>query len=143
MMRFYFRDICGNHLIWGAKDVLDVRIRHVGQVRDRFKNFHANIRSYLDSDTSLEQAQIRKAKTYSLGDKKEDVLDFLFGKRNLGLTKGQIDSAYESVVPEIDGDPRTVWGFVQGLTRYSQDTPYQDERAALDRVTRKVMELAF
>jgi len=32
----------------------------------------------------------------------------------------------------LQPNPRTVWGYVQGLTRLSQRTPWQDARLVLD-----------
>ena len=40
-------------------------------------------------------------------------------------------------------DPRSVWGFVQGMTRHSQTLPYADARTAMDKAAGKVMEMAF
>ena len=34
---------------------------------------------------------------------------------------------------------RSVWGCVQGLTRLSQSTPYQDERFTLDRAASRLL----
>lgn len=42
----------------------------------------------------------------------------------------------------MDGDPNTVWGFVNGVTRLSQATPYTDERTFLDRTAGAILSLA-
>jgi hypothetical protein len=44
---------------------------------------------------------------------------------------------------EIDGDPHTVWGMAQGITRLSQQTPHADVRDRLDRTAGKVLKIAF
>ena len=39
-----------------------------------------------------------------------------------------------TMAEQHETNPRSVWGYVQGLTRLSQRTPWQDGRFALDRV---------
>ncbi len=142
-MWFLFRDLCCNHIIWGAQDVNEIRIRHVGQIRDRFNSFEGELKQYLNSSTDDERSMVTATRTLKLGKDKDEVLDFLFGQRKIGMSRKLITAAYEAVVPEEDGDPNTAWGFVQGLTRHSQATPYADERTHLDRLGRKVLQLAF
>ena len=36
-------------------------------------------------------------------------------------------------------NPRSVWGYVQGLTRLSQHTPWQDTRFTLDRAASRLL----
>jgi hypothetical protein len=141
LMWFLFRDICANHIIWGAKSVSELRLPHVGEVRSKWGKFVANVRSYMDSDTSEERAMLKATKALVLGDTKEEVLDRLFGMRM--VPKRTLEAAYDATQVDLDGDPRTAWGFVQGLTRHSQTLPWADERTALDRVGRKVLALAF
>lgn len=143
MMRFLFRDLCMNHIIWGAKEVTELRVKHVGKIREKWTTFTADVRKYLDSSASDEVAMIKSAKRFTFGATKEDVLDMLFGARQVGLSRKTLDAAYEAVVPEQDGDPNSAWGFVQGLTRHSQTIPYADRRTELDRAGRKVLEFAF
>jgi hypothetical protein len=38
-----------------------------------------------------------------------------------------------------DANPRSIWGYVQGLTRLSQRTSWQDERFALDRAASRLL----
>ena len=64
-------------------------------------------------------------------------------RRSLGLTRKVIDAGYEAVIPAQDGDPRTVWGMMQGLTRHSQTVPFADARTTIDVAAGKLMEAAF
>jgi len=36
-----------------------------------------------------------------------------------------------------------VWGFMQGLTRYSQLEPYADARTAIDKAAGRILDFAF
>jgi hypothetical protein len=143
LTRFLYREMCGNHIIWGATKVLEIKIRHIGDARQRWQGYAAKIRQYANESASLDEARIASAQTVKIGETKEDVLDVLFSKRTLGLSRKLIEASYDATQPDSDGDPRTVWGFVQGMTRHSQTIPYADQRTTIDRAAGKVMEFAF
>jgi hypothetical protein len=140
LTRFLYREMCGNHIIWGASAVTEIALRHVGNIREQLQSWDATITKYMDASTSDESATIEKARTTTIAKTKAEVLDLLFGRR-LGLTRKAIDAGYDAVQPDLDGDPRTVWGIVQGLTRYSQTVPYADERTTIDRAAGKIIDL--
>lgn len=145
MTRFFYRHVCGNHIVWGASDVKTVRIRHVGDAGTRaFEELRAQVAEYDNASASDDEAIIARARTMRLGENKEKVLDRLFGLR-LAASQSDIRAAVDSAFnyQDIDGDPLTVYGVVNGLTRVSQNTPYADSRVALDRAAGRVMEIAF
>ena len=57
----------------------------------------------------------------------------------------QLGSAYDLAEQHVDtdGSPRTVWGYVNGLTRLSQETGYTDDRMFLDRAGAAILALAI
>lgn len=71
------------------------------------------------------------------------MLDGLFGMRSLRLGRKALEASYDAVNVAQDGDPRTVWGIVQGMTRHSQTLPYADARTNLDRAAGRVLEITF
>src|SRR5438132_6056151 len=123
LTRFLYREMCGNHIIWGASKVVDLNLRHVGQIKERLSEWSVAINRYLNSSVSDEEAMIGRARTGKIADTKDGVLDRILGLRSLRLTKKSIEAGYDATLPEQDGDPKTVWGLVQGLTRHSQETP--------------------
>lgn len=149
VVTFMFRHVCGNHIVWGAESAQELRIVHRGNADERFgRELAAEIRRYSEQSAGEDEQRIRQAQTFSLGTDKETVLDALFAKlRTDGLSRKVLDSAYTRA--ELDSntdrtiDPRTAWGMVQGLTAQSQDTPYMDERARIDRAAGKVLAMAF
>jgi Domain of unknown function (DUF932) len=143
MTRFLYREMCGNHIIWGASKVLEISIRHVGNARGRWSQYFAQIRRYADESVSDLEAKIATSKERVIGATKEDVLDALFGKRIPGLSRKVIESGYDAVIPSQDGRPNTVWGIAQGLTRHSQTLQYADKRTEIDRAAGKVLEATF
>jgi hypothetical protein len=138
--RFMYRYMCGNHIIWGAENVAEISLRHVGSIRDRFSTFSAKLRVYADSSVSDEEAKIKHAKSVLIAATKEEVLDTLFGKRALRIPLKVLNAAYDACQPDNDGDPRTPWGMAQGLTRHSQTLPYADERTELDKAAGRVLD---
>lgn len=141
-MGFLFRDVCCNHIIWGAEEIAEVSLRHVGDVHGRWNSALLSVRKYLDGAPSIAEAQMQEM-TVQIAGTKEDVLDRLFGIRSLGIPKNTLEASYDAVQPEIDGDPRTVWGMMQGITRHSQTEPYAEDRQRLDRAAGKLASITF
>lgn len=140
---FYFRVICGNHIIWSASNVSTVKIRHIGDANERaFRQLVATVETYREQGAGNEEALIARARTIQLGTNKEEVLDRLFGMR-LQISKGRIEEAYTKAVEfDNENNPRSVYGMVNGLTRVSQSIPFANERVAIDAECSKVMALA-
>lgn len=142
LMGFLFRDVCANHIVWGAEQVAEISLRHVGDIHKRWARAMLDVRKYLDGAASLDEAKVQSLRVEIAGTK-DDVLDKLFGIRSLGLSRKQLAASYDAVVPEQDGDANTVWGMVQGITRESQNQPYAEDRTAMDRAAGKLMQVAF
>jgi Domain of unknown function (DUF932) len=143
LTRFLYREMCGNHIIWGAKDVEDLSLRHVGNVRDRMHRWSMVLKQYANASASGDRLMVSKAMETVIADTKEGVLDKLFGARSLGLSRKVLDSSYDAVMPAQDGSPNTVWGMAQGITRHSQSLPHADRRTELDRAAGKLLEFSF
>jgi len=142
-MSFLYNYMCGNHIIWGASGVVEFRAKHVGSVRDRTQAWAAQLKQYADSSMAQDEQMVKAAASRMIAATKEELLDTLFGKRTLGLSRKAIEASYGACLPEQDGSPLTVWGWVQGATRHSQTIQYQDERMRIDRAAGKVLAMAF
>jgi len=138
---FLYNGMCGNHLIWGAREVFEVEARHVGNVREALSLFSVRLREYARKSMGEDEAVIKKAAHKLIAATKEQVLDTLFGKRQLKLSRKVIEAGYAACIPEQDGEPNTVWGMVQGLTRHSQTYQNADTRTEIDRQAGKLMEM--
>ena len=144
--RFLYRNVCGNHIVWDAKDVQELRIVHTGANDRRFGwKLQAELRQYAAESQAGDVARIESAKRCVLGATKDEVLDSLFGKKV--LPRKTLDLAYDRAIEQEattrSGSPHTAWGFAQGVTELSQETPYADERVSLDRAAGKVLSIAF
>lgn len=143
LTRFLYREMCGNHIIWGASNVVDISVRHVGQARQKWGVYAGLLRRYAEESTSDLEAKIAHSKEVILGNTKDEVLDALFGKRTIGLSRKVLEAGYDATIESQDGSPKTQWGIVQGLTRHSQTIPYADQRTTIDKAAGRIMEVVF
>ena len=67
---------------------------------------------------------------------REAVLDAVMTR--LELSRKQAADAY-GLAEQFETNPRSIWGYVQGLTRLSQRTSWQDQRFALDRAAGRLL----
>ena len=141
--RFLFRHVCGNHIVWGASEYEEIAFRHVGhKLHDKIREaFEVSLVKYSNESGSDQELQIKAAKKKLLGATKEEVLDYLFGKRL--CSRKLAETAYDAVIPEQDGDAKSIWGMTQGMTRTSQLNPFADERVNMDNAAAKILALAF
>jgi hypothetical protein len=144
MARFMFDSVCGNHIIWGSSQYAEIRFRHVGNVLQRIDNgILVQVRDYLSRSESQDRAIIERAKTHVLGKDRDEVADFLQIRRK--LPKKVIDLALVKSEQNVDsyGDPRSIWGVVNGLTEVSQLSEYADTRTELDQQAGSLLQLCW
>ncbi|MGE3490161.1 MAG: DUF932 domain-containing protein [Vicinamibacterales bacterium] len=128
---FLFRAVCGNHIIWGFQHVASFRRRHIGaSIQDAWSDSLHGVRAALDADTDADTAVIAKAATSEIAASREQVIQSV--TQRLDLPQKHAAEAYD-IAEATETNPRSVWGYVQGLTRLSQRTPWQDGRFVLDR----------
>src|SRR4051812_34588492 len=134
---FLFRMVCGNHIIWGFQHVAGFRRRHIGSsIQDAWTSSLNDVRMALDADTANDQTRILRAMSQELGSTRDAVLDTAV--QRLDVSQKQAAEAY-TLAEQFETNPRSVWGYVQGLTRLSQRTPWQDGRFALDRAAGRLL----
>lgn len=137
---FLFDMVCGNHIVWGATNVSETRIAHKGDsVQKRWQAAIRSISDYAYSGAREQEQKISKAQTFMLGSDRDEVVDFLFGKRMLSrrIAREAYDLADD--YRGVHGDPRTAWGIVSGLTRLSQKSAYADKRTQIDITAGKIL----
>lgn len=129
---FLFNYVCGNHIVWGAEDVNELRIVHRDRAPDRYYqqalpvlNRFVESRSVSDSVTTA----IDRAMQHKIGASIEDVLKWFAPKP---FTRREVTDAYAIGQAEGD-DPTTVWGIVQGLTAHARNIRHIDQRVDLER----------
>src|SRR5215831_2154398 len=134
---FLYRLICGNNIIWGFQHVARFRRRHVGaSIHEAWTDSLHSVRAALDANPADDRTLIHRATTHELGASREEVLDAVTTR--LELSRKQAAEAF-GLAEQFEPNPRSIWGFVQGLTRLSQHTPWQDQRFALDRAATRLL----
>jgi hypothetical protein len=134
---FLFRAVCGNHIIWGFQHVAGFRRRHVGaSIQTAWTSSLDGVRAALDADTASDRTLLLRATSQELGATRDAVVETAV--QRLEVSQKQAAEAY-TLAEEFETNPRSVWGYVQGLTRLSQRTPWQDGRYALDRAASRLL----
>jgi Domain of unknown function (DUF932) len=143
---FHLENVCGNHICWGASHVREVKVRHRGdRILTADREMVAQLREYADAPASVDEDMIRQARIFILGDDREKSIERVVGIKSLGLTRKEIEGAYDSAIrweSVAKSAPTTAWGLVHGLTRLSQHEKHADERNRMDRAGGKVLALA-
>jgi hypothetical protein len=135
---FLYRYVCDNRIVWGATNVRELRIRHTGGAPDRFAYEGAKyLTQYAEESTTQLVAGIKRAQETDIPLKTdESVSDWL---RSRGFTQAVSKAATETAVAE-EGEARTVWQIVQGITAYARSIPQTDARVELETRAGKLLE---
>lgn len=146
---FLMQTVCGNHIVWNAQGVHDIRIRHVGDkpLARALTGFEATLRRYHDAAPE-EEARILAARNLVLGSNKQEVLESVIKyarSHSIPLSQRAVGEAYDVAEKHEDwyGNPRSLWGVVSGLTHASQNTGFADDRTEADRAAGRLMQMAF
>lgn len=124
------------YIIWGFQHVAGFRRRHVGaSIQDAWTTSLDDLRAALDADTAHDRTLLLRATSQELGPTRDAVSETAV--RRTGVSQKQAAEAY--ILAEEETNPRSVWGYVKGLTRLSQRTPWQDGRYILDRAASRLL----
>jgi hypothetical protein len=146
----YFDHVCGNHIIWGAKEVTEVRVRHIGRQSMRIGSRSvagALVAAQSGNATLIEDStKLFAAARFELGTKREQVVEKVATmarvKRITELTASRVADAFD--IAERAGRygaPNTAWAVTCGLTELSRTSLYGSERTALDRAAGRVLDM--
>lgn len=142
---FLYEFICGNHRVWGARDLKTIRIRHVGNADDRaFNELSVELTKYAESSARDDEQVIQRARAHVLADTKDALLDRVFGLRIPGVTRKVLEQSYDVAVAHEHwyGNPHSTWGFTGGLTQVARDLPNASDRVQLERASSKILALS-
>lgn len=145
---FLMQAVCGNHIVWNATGVHEIRLAHIGKntLGRAAAQFAMQLRQYANA-ADAEAGVIRQARNLVLGQSKADCLEAIFKYakgHNLPLTRERISSALDVAADHESwyGNPRTLWAAVAGLTHDSQSSRYADDRNVVDRAAGKLLTMA-
>lgn len=127
---FLYRYVCGNHIVWGAHEVKEIRIRHSLNAPSRaFSEMLPALNRYIESSASFEAQTIKKAMTYRPASSKDKTVEWL---QKQGFTKPVAEKAFDYAINE-EGNATSLWNIIQGLSAMARDRKYTDARVDLER----------
>lgn len=139
-MTFLFNFVCCNHIVWGAQEVAEFKVRHVGTAREKLMEFPKALETLrLRGGKMREQELILQAMTMEFGTGKASVTEDIVkhaSSQKVKLTQLEVAGAIDMAEQEQDlhsgASPRSLWGIVQGLTAYARDIPFADKRVDVE-----------
>lgn len=141
---FLYNRICDNRIIWGASNIQELRIRHTGGAPDRFAYEGARyLKRYAEESTYAITEQINRAQQFELpaSDRTADDKTEGWGKWLKG--KGFTDALAKNTVAAAqaeEGQARSLWDIVQGVTAHARSIPHTDERVKVEALAGKLMQ---
>jgi len=138
--------VCGNHRVWGAKNIVEVKVRHIGTADERYFNaVQVELKKYADSSSEETELQVAEAKKFVIAKEKKDVIEAIFSRHIAGLNRKLITDGYDRADAHVDwyGAPNTVWGICGGLTEIARDEANGEQRYNIERASSKVMAMAI
>jgi hypothetical protein len=139
---FLYDYVCGNHIIWGVKDVEMIKIRHVGEADEKtIAALAQQLNAYGEQSAHELEGFLKKAAEWKLGDDDEEVEDLLYATRVLPrkTIREALDEGHQW--SEVFGDPHTAFGMAQAITSLSKQEAYAERRVNLDLASGKVLRM--
>ena len=140
---FIFREVCGNHIIWGSSEFREIRGVHLGSGATSALG-KMRIEATGFGDALGVASFIKNAKALELAGSKEKLVEMLFSRRILGKSEALTVANKAEQWEAIDGNPRSAWGVAQAITRISQEgdgAQYANVRKASEKPAEKVLAL--
>lgn len=129
---FLYNYVCGNHVIWGAEDVAELKIIHRNHAPDRFYSEALPILNrFVENRMFGDRVKdtIGHAMSLPVGDTMEKALEWF---KDRLFTNKEVGEAWNTGISEGE-DVKTVWGMIQGFTAYARTLSHTDKRVNLER----------
>lgn len=130
---FLFDYVCANRIVWGARDVQEIKIRHTAKAPDRMiEEVTPALISYANSSAQSITSALLQAKSARL-DKVDEFLSQRFGPRMVDKIK--------AAHMQDEGRPiETAWDAVTGATAYARAIQNQDARVTLETEAGRILD---
>jgi hypothetical protein len=129
-MTFLYDFVCDNRMVWGAREIKEISIKHTKNAPDRFaREVRPLLRAYAEASVLDVEAKLQRAAEMKVGTTDEEVMDWL---RRHEFKEKEGRKIVETAKAE-EGGARTVWELVNGGTALARSIPYNDDRVALER----------
>ena len=138
MAHFLFDYMCLNHIVWGATEYKQIKIRHSSGAPSRFiEEVQPALQAYAAGSTAKLTQVIADAQARRCDANGGDVADFLanrFGPR--------LVSALQAIHEAEEGKPiTTLFDAVTAATAYARNIPNMSDRVAMETTAGKLLDL--
>jgi hypothetical protein len=124
--------VCDNRIIWGATNVKELRIRHTGGAPDRFAYEGGRyLQRYSEEATAPIVETVKKAQAFELPEAEKPGAGWETWLQSRGFTSGQARASIAAAKQE-EGQARSLWDIVNGVTAYARGIAYTDERVKVE-----------
>ena len=124
--------MCGNHIVWGAEEVRELKIVHRHHALSRFYSEAIPVLDRFVENKGLDdriRETVGRAMDDRLGTTLEEVSTSL---KVLPFTRNELAAAWNTGLAEGE-DVTSRWGLMQGLSAYARALPFIDRRVSLER----------
>lgn len=136
---FLYRHVCDNRIVWGARDVKELTIRHTSGGPDRFRReAQPELERYATQSAKQTVATVKKAMELEVGRTDDEVAKWL-RKRQFSERDAR---EVIKVARAEEGEARTVWDLVQGGTAVARAVGHTDSRLQLESRASKLLDVA-
>lgn len=137
---FYFDGICFNRTVYNVGGIRETSLRHSKNAPLRFLTEAAPmLRAFVNSSPSAEERIFNTAAQMKVGDKQEDVENWLKGK---GFNKSRVSQIISQGRRDTGAVPDTLLDIVNAGTSYAKGIPHTDTRVAYEEDVSKLLRLA-
>lgn len=126
---FWFQQICQNHIVWDATEVVEFTRKHTGKVGEALGDIRRIVEQLVEKRDSRRDGfvgTIRKAMETEFGGADETLKLLTKNGFTRQLAKRAVEGAFQ------DGQRFTVFSVVDALTRLAQEHKYAGDRVAAD-----------
>lgn len=129
-LTFLYDFVCDNRMVWGAREVKEIHIKHTKNAPERFiKEVRPMLRDYAEASVMDVESQLERAARTKIGSSDEEVISWL---RRHEFTKKEGEAIVRTAKAE-EGGAQTVWELVNGGTALARAIPHNDERVTLEK----------
>ncbi|SYZ73762.1 conserved hypothetical protein [Candidatus Zixiibacteriota bacterium] len=129
---FLYNHICGNHIVWGAEQIEELRIIHRNRALDRFyKEAVPALNHFVENRLLTDRIKDSLARAHKqiIGQSLDDILKW---SGSQPLTRSEVAKAWQQ--SNVDGgNGMSMWSMVQGLTAIARNYLHADKRVDLEK----------
>jgi histone H3/H4 len=136
---FWFEQICQNHIVWDAVEVIEFTRKHTSSVENVLPEMRTLLERLVQKRDERRDSFVRvlkKAMQEKLGDDAEETVKVLVKNGiPVGLGKKAVELAHS------EGKRFTVFSLVDALTRLARDIPFAGDRTEADQQASALLSL--